>query len=362
MQKDIFSFLSAKDLLPIKQNLFTLFDSVYDAILYTDSNDKILYSNSSFSTLTGLDRDKIKDQSFNEIFQLLPLKEKEGSINASPLHKKGEFLLLKINNGEKRWVECNKVKVSDDKFTKEGFIYFFRDFSELKKTESALEQKNKDLNTFIYKVSHDLKGPLTSVIGLIHIAKEESNDQNVLNYLDLIEKCTQRLDVVLIDLLEVTRLEIGQVEVSTFDTYELIQEVIEKIGETEDLAGFEFRIEVANDFKINNDRNLIYFILRNLIINGFKYRKRNIGNPFVVIEVTSSDKNTIIKITDNGLGVEKELHERIFEMFYRASPFSKGSGLGLYIVKTAVNKLNGSFEINSTPNEGTSIKILLPKF
>jgi len=98
----------------------------------------------------------------------------------------------------------------------------------------------------------------------------------------------------------------------------------------------------------------------NLISNAIKYHTLEKDNPFLKITIRTSETGAIIEIEDNGSGIEASYHQKIFEMFFRASEKSFGSGLGLYIVKQVVDRLNGKIELKSALNQGTLFKIALP--
>ncbi|HEX8547596.1 MAG TPA: ATP-binding protein [Cytophagaceae bacterium] len=333
------------------KNYAHVLDLLNDGILLVNGAGTIEYANKTFCELSEFDVQSLNGKIITNLLR---------NVSDDPLLQGAERnFYLKTHSNRNKLVSSKQFVVNSENgdFT----IYILKDFTEQKKVEDALEQKNKELNTFIYKVSHDLKGPLTSVIGLINIAKDESKEEVALNYFNLIEKCTQRLDIVLIDLLEVTRLQIGQVEEEHFKMSELMEDVLSNLNEVDnsEIEQVEIKADFPKDLVLYTDKNILTSVIRNLVNNSIKYRKRNIEKPSVKIEVVCDDM-IHIKVSDNGIGIEAALHDRVFEMFYRASAYSKGSGLGLYIVKIAVQKLQGTFSIHSAYNEGTSIKINLP--
>ncbi|MBA4058487.1 MAG: hypothetical protein C0490_27465, partial [Marivirga sp.] len=104
----------------------------------------------------------------------------------------------------------------------------------------------------------------------------------------------------------------------------------------------------------------LLIIFNNIIVNGVRYRDGRKNNSFLKIEIASDESGAIIKFSDNGIGIPEEYTDKIFKMFFRANADSKGSGLGLYIVKGAVEKLNGKIHVSSVLGEGTTFSIEIP--
>jgi len=346
-----FSSILLGNILAQEKNHSPILDLLNDGIILVNRTGSIVYANKTFRELSEFDLHSLKGKTISDLIR---------NVSDDPMLQGAErSYYLKTHSNRNKLVSSKQVIVNSE--NGEFIVYILKDFTDQKKVEDALEQKNKELNTFIYKVSHDLKGPLTSVIGLINIAKDETKEDVALNYFNLIEKCTQRLDIVLIDLLEVTRLQIGQVEEGYFTMKELMEEVLSNLNEVDnsEIEQVEIKADFPEDLILFTDKNILTSVVRNLINNSIKYRKRNIENPFVKVEVFCDDMIRL-KVSDNGIGIEAALHDRVFEMFYRASAYSKGSGLGLYIVKIAAQKLHGTFSIHSAYNEGTAIKINIP--
>jgi signal transduction histidine kinase len=113
-----------------------------------------------------------------------------------------------------------------------------------------------------------------------------------------------------------------------------------------------------NDFKTDPIR--IRTILRNVLSNSFKYFNPVVAEPCVDLNICVTATHCDIRVTDNGIGINPTLKSRVFDMFFRATERSTGTGLGLYIVKSMVEKLNGKVTLESNPNEGTTLQITIP--
>jgi len=226
------------------------------------------------------------------------------------------------------------------------------------------EQKNKinaELDFLIYSISHDLRSPLMSVKGLLAlIAESEETNANVKSYLKMADGSIDRLDQTIFDILEYSRNSRTEIQNEKFNICELVEQIN---------ADLKFYNEKPIDFQINTngtqeiytDKKRIVTVIKNLVSNAVKYSKTNSEPSFVKFELIEQKDIIEMKVSDNGIGIPKDQHSRIFEMFYRVSTGRVGSGLGLFIVKEIMEKLGGSIYLQSEPNVGSSFTISLPK-
>jgi signal transduction histidine kinase/ligand-binding sensor domain-containing protein len=223
-----------------------------------------------------------------------------------------------------------------------------------------LKKVNAELDRFVYSASHELRSPLSSVLGLVTLAKEEISG-TAIAYLDHIEASVKRLDSFIKDIIDYsrnTRLEIAN-ELIDFD--ELIHSILDDISYTEHfrMITCNYQNNLVNPFYCDAKR--LKVAISNLINNAVKHHDpKNISDPHVNVSLDHFGENIKITIQDNGPGIEEEYQEDIFKMFYRATVRSEGSGLGLYIVHEIVEKLNGKVEFSSTPGVGTQFDLILP--
>ena len=267
----------------------------------------------------------------------------------------------KKKDGNYVWIEStNKLTFKENSGEIEGVISISRDITERKLFESKLEEKIKELDTFIYRSSHDLKGPLASLQGLINVAKSEIQDIKSKEYLSLIERSVNHLDTILMDLLNITRITQGSLKYSNLNLCSLIKDTIHSFENLAEYKNIEWLLDIDESIQLNTDKSLINNVLHNVIINAIKYHDRKKQNSFVKI-ITKSNKYSVeIIIEDNGEGIPEELQKNIFDMFFRGNTKSSGTGLGLYIVKNAVEKLGGKIELISKENKGSKFTITLP--
>ena len=236
-----------------------------------------------------------------------------------------------------------------------------RDMSEQKKIEQDLIFKNNELDTFIYRASHDLRGPIATLLGLNQIVKYEVQDSSALRFFDLYNSQVMRLHNITVSLIELTKIKDRSCEVSEIDFKGLWQQVKDQLRNLPESAEVTLE-DVIEDVKgFNSDAHLLEVIIYNLVENSIRYRKSEVKSfaKLEVIASTDSDRVTI-KVSDNGIGIASDLQHKIYNMFFRGTERSKGPGLGLYILKNAVEKLGGRTTLYSVPYKGTTFKIELP--
>lgn len=320
---------------------------------------KILYSNPAFSKLLGYSNDELNDITIYDF-----INHTEESINE---RLKDALEQKKISNGERQWKKKNgeiiSVLVSSfcHKHNGADTIYVAaQDISERKKAEEKLEATNQDLKTFIYKASHDIRGPLASIMGLVNISKRELKEAAAVKYLDMINAATQKLDHTLGELVKAMRIK----EVETFsDEIDFVQLTNELLTKFTYFPGYS-RLIVNTDISVTraftSDRSILETIMQNLIENAIKYQKANAEESFLKIAISNDEQKIKITVEDNGVGIEEELQKKVFDMYFRANTSTKGSGLGLYLVQKGVEKLNGEITLKSRIKQGTVMTVLLP--
>lgn len=224
-----------------------------------------------------------------------------------------------------------------------------------------VEKKNEELDKFSSRVSHDLRGPISSLMGLYDVVKSEISDPNSLKYFELYHHRITRINQTIIDLLELSKVKDWQLSKTTINFEEMVADCIESFSYLPGFDKINFEIELDADLKIQSDRSLMNTIIQNLIENSIKYSRQDIEDPFVRIQIkqTAEDYMCVI-VEDNGIGIDEKYHSKVFEMFYRANDEVQGSGLGMFILKSAVEKLEGEVSLVSEPGKGTKFVILLP--
>jgi signal transduction histidine kinase len=234
------------------------------------------------------------------------------------------------------------------------------DITAQKMAEQKLTMLNEELNTFMYKASHDLKGPLSSIMGIAYLTRTEQFDPKALRYIEMIAESAQKLDKVLLGLIEVITVKQSQLKPEAIDFTQLIDEVMGLLGFMPGFDLVKFNVEVGVHKPFISDRNILISIVQNMVENAVKYRDSLKKTSFLDIRITDHLNGIQFEFKDNGVGIDKTVIDRIFDMFFRGNEGSKGSGLGLYIVKNAVAKLRGSINVESEKDKGCRFTIYLP--
>lgn len=239
----------------------------------------------------------------------------------------------------------DKLKRSEFKLTKQ--------FEELKKT-------NHELDRFVYSVSHDLRSPLSSILGLINVAEMENPPPVFGNYFSMIRTSINRLDSFINDILDYSRNSRTDVKLVKIDFQILITEIQHnfRLIKGADRLHTELTINAQSDFYSDNTRIVVLF--NNLLSNAIRYQDYKKETSRVRIEIVQSTKEVVIRFSDNGVGIKETHVNKIFDMFYRASEDSAGSGLGLYIVKETLDKLKGSIKVESDFGAFTKFTVTIP--
>ncbi len=232
---------------------------------------------------------------------------------------------------------------------------------ELEKNLAKLKKTNSELDKFVYSVSHDLRAPLSSILGIIEISQDHSEDELMQEHLRMIENNIKKLDGFIADILDYSRNSRELVKIEQIDFNDLINETtlnLKYMGGNNRLI--DFKIDINESVKAYSDKSCLKIIFNNLVSNAIRYQNLDSKDPYVNIKIDTRENGIDIIVSDNGIGINKTFHNQVFDMFYRVSEGSVGSGLGLYIVKEAVNKLNGTIKMESELAKGSKFIINLP--
>jgi signal transduction histidine kinase len=221
-----------------------------------------------------------------------------------------------------------------------------------------IENKNAELDAFFYRISHDLKGPISSLLGLSFLARVDVKDEHAQMYIEKQHAQVERLNSIITGLINLTKLNYGDLQKEKIDFDNLIDGCIASFHSLTNYSKISFRKEVQPGIEFYSEWTLLNAIVQNLIENAIKYAGEN--TPYVKIAVRTEEDTVILQVEDNGQGIPKEHQTRIFDMFFRATDHASGTGLGLYILKRSVDRLNGTIEIQSQVEIGSTFTVRLP--
>jgi PAS domain S-box-containing protein len=347
----------------IKKNetLFTqLFQNVPLAVVMLDDNGKVFQVNRGFEEMFGYDRSELRGHNLNDF--IVPEELRNEGIDLNNLITSNQVVSIetirKHRSGDLVNVILCGVPVMLENQTI-GIYGVYVDITDRKRVEEELKIRNTELDNFVYKVSHDLRAPLSSVLGLVNLARLPGNTDNPLDYIDLIGEKIQGLDHFIGDVLSHSKNLKMEVNIGKVDLKQIIDQTFTELGYLDGAKDMKRGIKIEGiDFFSDHWR--ISEIFRNLISNAIKYRQLYADGAEIQIKIHIDHLRADISFSDNGIGINDESLARIFEMFYRATEQSDGSGIGLYIVKNAVEKLGGQINVASKPGQGTRFNILLP--
>lgn len=233
---------------------------------------------------------------------------------------------------------------------------------DLDKANQSLSQVNGELDNFIYKTSHDIRGPLASLKGICSVALLDVKDPLALDYLNKLDVSSGRLNVILTRLLIVNQINNAIVGKEPIDFNEIVDDVILLEKKKGVPARFEIRREIEKDVQLQSDKDLVRIILENLIDNAIKFHNDSERvNPFVHIKIRNENaKRVEVSVIDNGIGIAEAKPDKIFQMFSRASERSGTGGIGLYLSKLATEKLGGEIHLRNTKEGFTEFYVAFP--
>jgi len=233
--------------------------------------------------------------------------------------------------------------------------------AELALANESLLARNQELDQFVYSTSHDLSAPLKSIRGLINLAKYETSLESQKSLLQKMNESVIKLEKFIRDVISYSRNTRMEIIHEPIALKKLVKEILENISNLEYFGTIEIIIDIPDELTILCDETRLRIILNNLLTNAVKFQRFGIEpEPFVHIRYRLVNGNHQITVRDNGQGISADLQHKIFDMFFRANVSADGSGLGLYILKQTVAKLNGEVSLVSEEGMGSKFIISIP--
>ena len=354
--------------------LETVVTQTKDAVVITksDSNSEtfpnIIYVNNAFCAMTGYESKKVLSKPFNP-FNTEELDSHEYEKFIAAIAEKRECqieTLTKKKNKEEYWVRFSMIPIYNSDNELSHWISIQKDVTEERKQEKEKEQlireltqNNKDLKQFSYITSHNLRAPLSNLIGLLNLIEDiPINDSELLEIINGFKKSTHLLNETINDLVKII---VIKDKISIQKENVTINEVVEHV-----FSQLKFQIERSKPIlKLNFDEaDIIYTnkaylesILINLLTNSIKYKSET-KKLKISITIKKTNNSTILKFKDNGIGIDlKRNSEHIFGLYQRFHDYPDSKGLGLYLVKSQIESLGGTIAIESEVNKGTEFTL-----
>jgi ligand-binding sensor domain-containing protein/signal transduction histidine kinase len=230
--------------------------------------------------------------------------------------------------------------------------------TELQSAYVKLLESNQELDTFIYRASHDIRGPVARLLGLCKVALMDVEDSKALEYFQLLDRTGEETNETLVRVLRIYDIRNAEVEPKPIPLHYFIEAITLPLQKKYPYINVELHLAASIDFC--TDERLLQIILQNVITNAFQYSLHT-DTSFVKIELSeTADKEIHVRVTDNGRGVIENQRKKLFTMFFKGTTDSSGAGLGLYVSRIAAQKLGGKILFHcETPGE-TIVEILLP--
>jgi signal transduction histidine kinase len=226
---------------------------------------------------------------------------------------------------------------------------------------SELERAHWELDRFVYSASHDLSAPIKSVLGLIHVSRLEPEPTRQSEYIDKIERSVHKLEWFIHEIIDYSKNSRSVISIQQLNLLDEFHKTLDELRET---PGFDRVTICTAGLKVKHvfaDPMRLRIVMNNIVSNAICHQKTDVAHePRIWIRAGEKDGGVILEVEDNGQGIPEEFCEKIFRMFFRGNPFSSGSGLGLYIAKDAIEKMNGKIDVTSVPGKGSTFIVQLP--
>ncbi|MFT3795568.1 PAS domain S-box protein [Flavobacterium sp.] len=353
-----------------RNNTEALINNTADLMWSVDKNLRLITSNRAFDEASAkiygkklLLGQKLLDDS-------LPPKIKKKYIHYYKKALAGESFreTIRLTETEGNWAEiafCPIIKGPEIV----GVACHSHDITARIHSEKRLENQNRELlktnfelDRFVYSVSHDLRSPLTSVLGLLAFMEEETAEPETLQHVQMIRSRIHRLDDFIKNILNYSRNNRTELEIQMVPVEKIILETVSSLADIKQAKNIEFKISCDDQVPFCTDLLSFKTVVENIISNAIKFTAKSRSKPYIRIKAKTDSKKLSLVIEDNGIGIPQKHQDKIFDMFFRASADTEGSGIGLYIVREIVEKLGGTITVKSEENKKTAFTITLKNF
>ncbi len=233
---------------------------------------------------------------------------------------------------------------------------------DLASANQSLKQVNDELDNFIYKTSHDIRGPLASLKGMCNVALLDVKDLVALEYLRKLDATAERLNSILTRLVIINQINNSKLSSERIDFKLIVNDVLMLERKKGLPADLKIHVDIDPEASIESDKELVRIVLENLIDNAIKFYNDSVRvESFLDVHISQTDDDGVkVRVVDNGIGISESNPEKLFQMFSRASERSETGGIGLYITKTATEKIGGKIGLLTTPEGYTEFYVIFP--
>jgi signal transduction histidine kinase len=343
-----------------------LLNKLPSGIIHTNKKFEALWFNDKFKSLFGREiEDKFNFIDAIYVKDISQFWDKIEKLNSGEEQVKFSFVIHNVKQSKEVFINATAIAVGNMQEIEEGFIFILEDktenmhFSEeITKQNLALNQINHELDKFLYSVSHNIRGPIASLEGLLKVI--EISDVQTVNEL----KHHLRLNLRLLngfvsDINNVAtniHTHVNYQEINLRDILEQTLLFVDDIYEVKP----NVNLEIPASYTIKTDANRLGMVIKCLLKNSFQYRDQRKNDFKIDFKVKQNEDFHLLEIMDNGIGIPDKVMPHIFDMFYRGTELSSGNGMGLYNSREILKKIGGTMNIESKDREWTKVKIYLP--
>ena len=352
------------------EKIRAIFESITDGITITDLQGVVTEINQATLNLHGFEhREELIGYS---VFELIAEQDRLAAtknLQMTLSHRSSGLLEYKFlkKSGEEFDGELNAVLIKDEADNPTGFVTLTRNITHRKQAEAErevlirqLEDKNTELENFTYTVSHDLKAPLITIGGFLSYLEDdvrENDAEKTKQDIERINNAVQKMNRLLDELLELSRIGRLMNPPEDIPFEEIVWEALEKVQGR--LSSSNVKVEVGTDLPtVSGDRVRLVEVVQNLVDNAAKFMGDQ-PNPLVEIGYFQESNKHVFFVRDNGIGIEPQLHDKIFGLFDKLDPNSGGIGIGLALVKRIVEVHGGRIWVESEVGDGATFYFTL---
>lgn len=241
----------------------------------------------------------------------------------------------------------------------EGYKYYTTS-SMLSAKINELQEANAELDKFTYSVTHDIQGPVVSILGALRILKDLDNIHEIRNLTDMMIQSVEKVRDLITNIHEYYSVKRGNLNIVEIDFEIFLKELLFLHQVHAEIHRVSIRTDIVQAETFRSDLTVLQLIFNNLLTNAIKYYREGESQRKVEVRIRVDKGVAHIEIEDNGIGIDPRYTDSIFDMFFRATKESVGSGFGLYNVKDGLNKLNGTIAVTSEVGVGTNFVLSIP--
>ena len=324
-----------------------LYDIAHESVILTDVNFIITELNPSAEKKLGLAKTSVLHTPLTNYIKDFP------SLDSHTFNVRKSLDILHRNSTNKHNFEIYQL-IDEGVITGWAFIIVDNIVA-----DTTLKDLSKNYGIDVPRIQHDVMSPLRSLKGIAELGKITACNDDMAKYFNIVDKCRQSIEGHMNDLFDMLLIGSSKSEVELIHFPEIIDQRLNELKHLTEFSKINFNINLKNEIRFYSNKTLVSSILHNLISNAIKYKRDNIDS-LVNISIQDVRGGISIEVKDNGVGISQEDLKNIFNAHFRATSQSEGKGLGLYILKEAVNSLGGNIITESYFGVGSSFKVFLP--